>query len=256
MKQTVLEMVQRILESLDLQVVNSIYDTREAQQIARIIKETYYHLLHVREIKCKNDLIQLHSLSNTKYPTYLQFNEDVTNIDQFKYFVKDENRYVDIQWLEPEEFLERSLQLSKKFFDPNVTNVEKIVDFTGVTLYVYNDRHPRYYTSFDDTHIVLDSWDSEVEHTVEEENTVVYGIKLPEFKLEDTFVPDLSPQHFGYLYSQSKVQAGNELLKEIDRLELDRAKKQLITSNEHSRRQKGLTPVLWQNRQRSGRHLK
>ena len=41
MKQTLLEMTQRILEAIDGQMVESIEDTREAMQIARCIKESY-----------------------------------------------------------------------------------------------------------------------------------------------------------------------------------------------------------------------
>lgn len=248
MKQTLLEMVQRILEALDLQVVESISDTREAQQVARIIKETYYHLLHVRDIKTKSNLIQMHSLSDLDHPNYLKFNDTVTNIDVFKYYLKDKEKYVDVAWISPEEFIERSLSLN-----PNKDNVTVIKDFSDVSLNIYNDRAPQYFTSFDDIHVVLDAWDSSVEDTIQEQNTVVYGIKLPEFKLEDKFVPDLAPQHFGYLAAQSKVQAGNELLREIDNLELDRARKHLITANRHSRRQEGLEPRLWGNRQLSGR---
>lgn len=244
-------MVQRILESLDLQVVESISDTREAQQVARIIKETYYHLLHVRDIKTKSNLLQLHSLSDTTHPTYLKFNDDVANIDVFKYYKKDEEKYKDIYWISPEEFLDRSLSLN-----PKKENVTSITDFSGIHLNVYNDRHPEYYTSFDDDYVVLDAWKSSVEDTVEEQNTTVYGVKLPEFKLEDTFVPDIAPQHFGYLLAESKVQAGNELLKEIDTVELDRARKQLISTNMHSRRQLGLEPRLWMNRPLSGRVIK
>lgn len=251
MKQTLLEMVQRILESLDLQVVESINDTREAQQVARIIKETYYHLLHVRDIKTKSNLLQLHSLSDLSHPTYLKFNDDVTNIDVFKYFQKDTGKFKDVYWISPEEFLERSFSLN-----PRKDNVVIVEDFSGIHLNIYNDRHPEYYTSFDDEYVVLNSWKSSVEDTIEEQNTTVYGIKLPEFKLEDTFVPDLAPQHFGYLLAESKVQAGNEILKEIDSIELDRARKQLISTNMHSRRQLGLEPRLWMNRQLSGRVIR
>lgn len=247
-KQNLLEMVQRILESLDLQVVNSISDTREAQQIARIIKETYYHLLQVREIKSKSNLLQLVSLSDTTHPTYLKFNDDVTNIDQFKYYRKDEERYVDVEWMAPQEFLDRSLSLN-----PKLDNVETITDFSGIKLNVRNDKHPQYYTSFDDEYIVLDSWNKEVEHTINEQNTVVYGIKLPKFELVDTFVPDIAPQHFGYLLSKSKVNAGTEILKEYDSVEADRAMKELISTNKHARRQLGQEPTLWMRRPRSGR---
>lgn len=251
MKQTLLEMVQRILEALDLQVVESIKDTREAQQIARIIKETYYHLLHVRDIKTKSNLIQLHSISDLDHPTYLKFNDDVTNIDIFKYYQKDTEKYCDIYWLSPEDFIDHALQLN-----PHKPNVTQVVDFSGIKFNVYNDRHPQYYTSFDDEYVVLDAWKKDAEDTIEEENTVVYGVKLPEFKLEDDFVPDLAPQHFGYLFSESKVQAGNELLKEVDNIELDRARKHLISANMHSRRQIGLESRLWGNRQLSGRGSK
>ena len=249
MKQTLLEMVQRILESRDMQLINSITDTREAMQVANIIKECYEHLLYVREIKTRNSLITFDSLSDLSHPTYLRFKDNVAQIDVLKYFDTKNDRYVDVQLLQPKDFLDRSLNLNPK--EPNVQN---IVDFTGINLNVYTDRAPQYWTSFDDEHIVFDAYDAEVENTVQESKAVSYGVYLPEFKLEDTFVPDLAPQHFSYLLSKAKVMTAMELDKEYNQLEDDRARKELITANEHSRRLRGQTPVLWQNRMRSGRH--
>lgn len=248
MKQTLLEMVQRILESRDAQVINSLSDTREAQQIANIIKETYYHLLYVRDIKCKNNLLNFESLSDLDHPTYLRFKDDVAQVDMIKYYDLKTEKYVDLQFLDPQEFLDRSLHLN-----PKEDNVVSVTDFTGIVLNVYNDRVPHFWTTFDDEYLVLDSWNSEVEHTIQEQNTVSYGIKLPEFKIEDTFVPDLAPQHFALLLSKSKVMAAMEIDKEYDQFEDDRSRKQLVSANEHSRRLLGMETRLWKNRKRSGR---
>lgn len=241
-------MVQRILESRDMQLINSIQDTREAIQVANIIKECYEHLLYVREIKTRNSLITFDSLSDLSHPTYLRFKDDVAQIDVFKYYDKKNEKYVDLQLLQPKDFLDRSLYLN-----PKDDNVKQVVDFTGVTLNVYTDRAPSYWTSFDDEHIVLDAYDSSVEDTVQETNAVSYGVYLPEFKIEDTFVPDLAPQHFSYLLSKAKVMTAMELDREYNQLEDDRARKELLTANEHSRRLRGQFPVQWQNRMRSGR---
>lgn len=249
MKRTLLEMVQRILESRDMQLVNSIFDTREAMQVANIIKECYIHLLYVREIKSQNTLLSFDSLSDLDHPTYLKFKEDIAQIDLFKYYDKKNEKYNDLQLLQPQDFIDRSLSLNPK--DDNIT---QIVDPSGITINVYNDRAPSYWTSFDDVHVVLDAWDSSVEDTVQETNTVAYGIKIPEFKLEDTFIPDLAPQHFSYLLSKAKVMTAMEFDREYNQLEDDRARKELITANEHARRLKGQVPELWMNRPRSGRH--
>ena len=85
MKQNLLEMVQRILESIDGQMVDSIEDTREAMQVARCIKESYEHLLYTRDIKAKSNLIQLHSVSDTEHPTVFKINDDLEQISLFKY---------------------------------------------------------------------------------------------------------------------------------------------------------------------------
>ena len=249
MKQTLLEMVQRILESRDMQLVNSIFDTREAVQVANIIKECYIHLLYVREIKAQNTLLSFDSLSDLQHPTYFKFKDDIAQIDLFKYYDKENEKYIDLQLLQPKDFLDRSLNLN-----PTKENVTQVVDPSGITFNVYNDRAPQYWTSFDDVHVVLDAWNKEVEDTVEETNTVAYGIKIPEFKIEDTFVPDLAPQHFSYLLSKAKVMTAMEFDKEYNQLEDDRARKELITANEHARRLRGQTPELWENRMRSGRN--
>lgn len=254
MKQTLLEMVQRILESIDGQMIESIEDTREAVQVANCVKETYYHLLYTRDIKARNNVVQLHSLSDVNKPTEFYINDDVAQITMFKYFDKDNDRYVDLEWLDPEEFISRSLNMNPKEVDeegnPLVLTVK---DISGVIYNVRNDSCPQYYTSFDDKRFICDAYNKKDSHTLMEQYTVVYGVVLPEFKIEDTFVPDLAPQHFTLLLSKSKVQAAYELNKTFDALENDRAMKQIVTADKHAKRVKGLTETLWKNRIKTGR---
>ena len=251
MKQTLLEMVQRILESVDGQVVESINDTREAMQVANCVKETYQHLLYTRDIKARNNLIQVHSASDTKRPTTFIINDDIAQIDVFKYYDKKNERYVDLTWMDPDKFIDRSLSLN-----PTKENVDNLVEpVSGVRYNVYNDRCPQYYTSFNDKEFICDAYNKEDSNTLMEQYTVMFGIIIPDFKLEDTFVPDLAPQHFPLLVSEAKVQAAYELNKVFDQLENNRAMKQKVTADKHAQRVRGLTTTLWKNRIRNGRAI-
>lgn len=250
MKQNLLEMVQRILEAVDGQMIESIEDTREAMQVARCVKESYEHLLYTRDIKAKSDLIQLHSLSDTEHPTVFHINDNIEQISLFKYYDKYNDRYIDMTWMEPEQFVDMCLNRN-----PTKDNVKNVQDPSGVRYNIYTDRCPQYYTSFNDSEIVCDAFNSKDGHTLMEQYTVVYGYVQPEFKLEDTFVPDLAPQHFSLLLSTAKVQATYELNKTIDALERDRAMKQKVTADKHSQRVRWQDGTTWKNRKRNGRVL-
>lgn len=251
MKQTLLEIVQRVLESVDGQMVESITDTREAMQVANIVKECYEHLLYTRDIKSKSNLVQLHSMSDVTHPTLFEINDDIEQISLFKYYDRPNDRYVDVTWLDPEDFV--NMTLNRNPTKENVINIKD--EESGVRYNIYNDRCPQYFTSFDDSHIVCDAYNASDSHTLMEEFTVVYGYKQPEFKLEDTFVPDLAPQHFSLLLSEAKVYAGYELNKVIDTLERDRAMKQKVTADKHAPRVLGQDGDTWKTRRHYGRTL-
>lgn len=251
MKQTLLEMVQRILQAVDGQMVESIADTREALQVAQCIKETYEHLLYTRDIKARSNLVQLHSVSDVNRPTTLLFNDNVAQIDVLKYYDKHNERYVDLTWMDPTLFLERCLDRN-----PTKNNVINVVEpHSGVRYNVYTDRAPQYYTSFNDNEIICDAWNKEDSHTLMEEFTVAYGLVMPEFKIEDDFVPELAPQHFNLLLNTARVQAAYELNRETDPVVNDRARKELVTADKHAQRVRGLETTIWKNRPLSGRKI-
>ena len=50
MKKTLLQIVQNILSDLDSEDVNSISDTVEAMQIARVVENTFYNIVATRDV--------------------------------------------------------------------------------------------------------------------------------------------------------------------------------------------------------------
>lgn len=248
MKQTLLEMVQRIAEYIDGEVINSISDTRESSQIANIVKETYQYLMQTREINTRDNIVHFDDVVQTEQkPNYLKYQDTVFEIFDLKYRDLETGRYSTVQWIEPPLFLQKSLSLN-----PDDENVQQVVDYAGITYFIRNDKQPQYYTSFDDIHIAFDSFNSQYEDTIHDNNVIAQGRYMPEFKLEDDFVPNMAPQHFPLLLSKSKEVAGIELKEYVSSVESDRAAKLTVITNRLANRELK-EARLWHTRENTGR---
>lgn len=204
-KRNLLGYVQNILSSMDADSVNSIGDTDEAMQIADIVEEAYFNLLDEFDFKYKNDLFTLHSSSNPNKPTHMRLPDNVQWIETIKYNVRREtegditDRYRRISYVEPEEFLGWI-----QGRNPQDDFVEKVEDFSGIELFIRNNKSPEYWTSFDDEWVVFDSWDKEKETTMQSSKTLCFGPKRPSFIKEDSFVPDLPENLVSLLLVEAK----------------------------------------------------
>ena len=74
----------------------------------------------------------------------------------------------------------------------------------GTTLFIGKSTTPTYYTSFDDEHIVMDSYDSAVENTLQNSKTRAFGYVYPTFSLTDSFEPDLDDTMLPYMLAEAK----------------------------------------------------
>ena len=74
-------------------------------------------------------------------------------------------------------------------------------------LLILNDCHPTYCTSFDDDFLVFDSFNTAVDSTIQESKLQVFGKVLSEFKMENTFIPDLPSKHFPAFKEECKSTA-------------------------------------------------
>lgn len=199
MKETLLQIVQSILSDMDSEDVNSISDTVEATQIASIVKDTYYNIIAGKDVPEHTELLKLTAVSDTSYPTHFYYPSSVKSISKLWYENSDGD-YVPLVWLEPLDFILRT--------DSEQENYDTVYDKNGGTkLRIANDRDPRYFTSLDDEWVILDSYLSTTETTLQESKIRAYGIKLPVFTLSDSFTPDLDAAMFPYLKAEAKSTA-------------------------------------------------
>ena len=250
-KPTLLDLTQRVAVFCNAGSVNSINDTRESLQIATIIKETFEDLVMRSEIRTTQTLLQLQSVSDLEKPTHLLMQTEVLTVDLLKY-KKEDGTLSDLIYKNPVDFVEDSLHV-----DPFREHMQTVTDYTGIVFNVYTNREPRYWTIFEDgdkEYVVLDAYNKEFEDTIQGIHVVAYGKILPEFKLEDSFIPPLSTQQFPVLLSRAKVAAAKELKNQENGIEYDKARKQFIqVTQQHQSQFRGST--TWNNRMRTGRRF-
>lgn len=207
MKMTVLEMVQKVLDSLDSDEVNSISDTVESMKVANILEDVFYNMVTNGDIPEHKGLIQLEALSNSALPNYLKLPADVSRIESVRYNISDGTRveYKEMGYLTPDAFLIKMMSL-----DSTETTVDSVTDPTGPTILCRNDKMPEYWTSFDDEHMVFDSYDSDIDDTLRESKTLVVGRTVPTFSKDDDFIPDIDDNLFPWLLNEAKSWASLE----------------------------------------------
>jgi len=210
MKLTLIELVQDIANDMDSDEVNSIDDTVESQQIAQIIKSTYFAMMSNRNWPHLKRPIQLRGPADLAYPTHMTLNEEVKELSFINYNTSRADNtsksYTKQTWLEPDDFL-RVLN-TRRSDDINIANIE---DPSGIELAIYTNKPPAYYTSFDDTTVVFDSYDSLVEATLQGAKIQAVGYIIPQWSMTDTFVPDLPVEAFTALQEEAKSRASLKL---------------------------------------------
>ena len=209
MKRSLLDMVQSILSDLNSDNVNSIGDTEEALQVATIVKDTYYEMVATRNWPTHKELIQLNASAVAARPTHVMVPEDVHEIHEAEiYYNKVRNgetrkRYDKIHYMYPDEFLEYTNSRNS-----DLDSVDVILDINGgVELLIKTDAQPTYWTSFDDNWIVFDSYDTDVDSTIQNSKLQVQAYRTPGFSMSDTFVPDLPIDAFPGFLSECKSKA-------------------------------------------------
>lgn len=209
---TLLNMVQDILNDMDSDEVNSVNDTIESMQVAQIIKTTYYEMLGSRNWPHLKKLIQLQASTDGDKPTKMRLGENVKELLFVKYdkrgLTNEDNpfdddasirrMYRDVQYLTPEEFL--NLTNSRDNSKENFLMVQE--DF--VELIIQTDKAPQYYTTFDDEYLFFDSYDSQVDDTLQSSKTQVMAYVEPSWRPIDTFVPFLPSEAFPALLAEAK----------------------------------------------------
>lgn len=194
MKKTLIQIVQDILLMMDSEEVNSISETVEADQVATICGIVFYNLVNERKIPEHEELIKLTAASDSSFPTHFNYPDDVDRV-KCVWYTDTAGRYYELVWMDPLDFL--------NYTDRRQADYDSVLDKNGgTTLRILNTANPTYYTSFDDYWIVMDSYDTTVDTTLQESKIRAYGTKTPTFSKTDSYTPDMDASLFPYYIAE------------------------------------------------------
>lgn len=231
---TLLEIVQDILSDMESDEVNSFDDTVEGIQVAQIVRSTYFAMISNRNWPHTRKAISLVPSNTPDRPTHMRIDDSVKEVLFINYNVegKDTGRlqFKEVKWLEPDNFLRYTN--SRNSSD---TNVKVVEDPSGIQLLIIKDKAPQFYTSFDDKHVVFDSFDEEVDNTLQESKVQAAGYVIPDWQHVDSFIPDLPVEAFPALLEEAKSKAMFKLKQFQD----------VKAEQEASRQQRWLSRKAW-----------
>ena len=215
MKLTLLEIVQDILNDIDGDEVGSISDTIESLQVANIVKSTYLALSTNKDWFYQRKLFELIASTDNTLPTTMYVPDTYKKVDEINYNVRKltdtRDKFQPMEYLHPTHFLNRTNKLNS-----SADNVTKITNTDGVAYYIRKDQAPTYYTSFDDITLVFDSYDSEVDATLQRDKTQAVGYEQNTFSMDDLFIPKMPDEAFVLLVEESKSAASLKLRQMVD----------------------------------------
>lgn len=198
MRYTLLEVVQAVLNDMDSDAVNSISDTEESSQVVSIAKDLFYSMVDELQLPCNKKVIQPDA-AGVGYPNYLKLPDSVKSVDWVRYNCRIDNAsdsvYNELVYLTPDEFIYTVTKRNST--DTSITVVNDPV--SGVPIFVYNDRHPTYWTSFDDKYICCDAHKSSLDTELQSSQAMVSVEQAPAWSNTDGFqIP--FPDHLQSLY--------------------------------------------------------
>lgn len=206
MAKTLLQITQGILSDMGGDQINSIFDTEEAEAVARHVVNVYENMVASNNWAQQRNLKHMVSVSDNTKPNYLLLPEDTKEVIKINFDKKKDgetqDKFVEVEYKHPEHFIH---YLNKR--NNTDSNVQEVVDFGGVTLYIRNDIAPSYYTSFDDEYVVFDAYDSDVSDTLQGSQAQVVSWYLPELSLLDDAVPTLPKSGERLLIEEATVRA-------------------------------------------------
>lgn len=236
MRYTLLEMVQRILESIDGDAVNSYSDTDESREVANIIKETYFYMINGGDFPANETYFNLVASGDNTKPCLMTIPSDVLEIDYIKYKrlnSSGDNNWDEVRFMDQKSFIEKVLSFSES--KSNVDTMEIALDGTNFTFKYYNDRPPSFYTRVGVNQLVFNAFDSAIDSTLQSSKTLCWGKKTPSFVFNDNFIPRLDAQQFQLLLNEAKSQAYAELKQTQNPKTEQRARRAFITNQRNKR---------------------
>lgn len=117
-----------------------------------------------------------------------------------------------VEYMDPEVFFERMFIVGSNDSADSIggdAGSYQIQNSTGAnfTIWYRADRPPKYYTSFDDRTYIFDSYDINVDSTLQSAKTFCWGEQTQVWLMENNFIPNLNDREFTLLENEAKQQA-------------------------------------------------
>lgn len=256
MRRTLLKIVQEILTSMGSDQVNSITDTQESIDIAETVRAVFYDCATDFRLNEQQSLFELTASTSSAQPVLMTLPEKVVRLDWIKYNNKEDadtySEYKEVSWCDFPTFLELSQSLRE-----DTTGVDTM-SFTmnnGDTFeYIYKtDAHPSLYTFVDNTTILFDSINLEVDTSLQSDKTMCYGVVYPDFTISDTFIPPLDPASFSYLVNKATIKCFDNIKQQQSPYAAQEARRQKIILRKRNERIQDQSTLFKINKARYGR---
>lgn len=243
MRKTLLEMTQDILSAMDSDEVNSISDTVESLQVAKVIKQCFYDMAVDIGLTEHETVFQLNASGDSTKPCQMTVPSNVTKLIHLYYNVQDPADdfpdYRLLKYLPFHDFIMRANGLAN--VDDGVTadsvsSQAVVMNGENFTIPYTLDAMPTYYTTADDNLIVFDSYDNTIDSTLQKSKTMCTGMTYPAWQETDSFYPDIDPTQFPLLFNAAKVRCFSELKQQDNREATQAARRQKIVVQKRKRK--------------------
>jgi hypothetical protein len=197
-KATLLDLVQDILADADGDSVNSISDTIESDQCARVVRDAFRHIVDTYDFDYVKTLVKLDATSAST-PTVMTRPEGVHSVEWVKYDVRTtagaNTNFQDVAYQDPKTFMDAAVALSA---DASNVTQQTLTD-SGHVLNVFNDRAPQHFTFLEDyDRLVFDAYDAALETNLQQSKSLAFVVEKPDLTLADATEIDL-PKHLATL---------------------------------------------------------
>ena len=236
MKYTLLELVQTILSDMDSETVAAWDDTEESKQVATIIRTTYFDLAARLNLPEHRDVFKLEHSADVTEEVLMSLPSDVVDLSWIKY---DKQQTGDtapvwdhVKYLPLSNFIDYVQQFDED--EDNVLVMSVTRDGDVMEFPYKDDAAPTYYTHIDDTTLVFDSHDADVDADfLDADKTWCYGLTTAAFTLDDATTPDMDVKLFPLLLAEATSSCFSKL-KQMQSVQDEKiARRHLIASQKN-----------------------
>lgn len=177
---TLIETINDVLRATRSHGVASWNDTDESRSVAYLVRRQLNQLVKLYPESTKlNKLRELTSFSDSNFPTSFSIDSSIEDINWIKYLV--DGKYKEICYLDQKQFIDRADMADR------TQSYVQTVTINSVEIPIFNDRQPFYWTSFDNSDILMDAFDSAVDDTLQSSKTQAYVREEFTFEFNNTY---------------------------------------------------------------------